>query len=138
MEALFWLLGGFLLFFVVLFLLASWFEHYVTEQQRKVEELQKRKSRLARVSRQSAPRRQPTTQPTGSLQARIRKAEIEREVEADERRALRLRNLLVQRLRGDNAAAERLIEMARFKKPFMPESWYLEKVISDLERDRFR
>jgi high-affinity Fe2+/Pb2+ permease len=44
----------------------------------------------------------------------------------------RLSNLLG----GDNNAAERLIEQIRFDNPEMPEPWYWEKAIADLERDR--
>jgi hypothetical protein len=32
--------------------------------------------------------------------------------------------------------AVRLIELAKKKYPGMPENWYLQKVIDDLERDR--
>jgi hypothetical protein len=49
-----------------------------------------------------------------------------------------LRRKLVTLLRGNNAAAERLVDSARRQKPFMGDVWYLEKVIFDLERDRFR
>lgn len=48
-----------------------------------------------------------------------------------------LQNRLLTLVGGYWGVAERLIELARRKNPDMPENWYLEKVISDLERDRF-
>jgi high-affinity Fe2+/Pb2+ permease len=47
-----------------------------------------------------------------------------------------LKNKLIAKLGGDNAAAERLIEQAKQDYPGMPENWYCERVIDDLERDR--
>lgn len=47
-----------------------------------------------------------------------------------------LRNKLLAKLDGDTATAERLIEQAKQNYPGMPESWYCERVIDDLERDR--
>jgi len=47
-----------------------------------------------------------------------------------------LKNKLIAKLDGDTATAERLIEEAKQNYPGMPESWYCERVIDDLERDR--
>jgi hypothetical protein len=47
-----------------------------------------------------------------------------------------LKNTLIAKLGGDIAAAERLIEQAKVNYPGMPESWYCERVIDDLERDQ--
>jgi len=48
----------------------------------------------------------------------------------------RLRSRLIAILGGDNAAAERLVEQARQDYPGMPENWYWERAIAELERDR--
>lgn len=48
----------------------------------------------------------------------------------------RMKNRLVSLLSGDTAAADRLIEQAKQKNPGMPEDWYWERAIADLERDR--
>ncbi|MDF5710820.1 MAG: ABC transporter permease [Nostoc sp. S4] len=45
-----------------------------------------------------------------------------------------LKNRLIARLSGDTAAAERLIEQAKQTYPGMPENWYCERVLDDLER----
>ncbi|HEY9650819.1 MAG TPA: hypothetical protein V6C95_09155, partial [Coleofasciculaceae cyanobacterium] len=47
-----------------------------------------------------------------------------------------LRARLLRMVGGYWEVAERLLELARQKNPGMPESWYLEKVIEELERDR--
>lgn len=47
-----------------------------------------------------------------------------------------LKNRLIARLSGDIAAAERLIEQAKQNFPGMPENWYCERVLDDLDRDR--
>ncbi|WP_315791361.1 ABC transporter permease [Fischerella sp. JS2] len=47
----------------------------------------------------------------------------------------RLQNKLIAMLDGDIAAAERLVAQARQNYPGMPESWYWERAIADLERD---
>jgi hypothetical protein len=46
-----------------------------------------------------------------------------------------LKNKLISRLNGDVAAAERLIDQARQNYPGMPENWYSERVLDDLDRD---
>ncbi len=50
----------------------------------------------------------------------------------------KLERRLLQLLRGDRTAAKRLIERAKEKNPGRSENWYWEKVIYDLERDRYR
>jgi high-affinity Fe2+/Pb2+ permease len=45
-----------------------------------------------------------------------------------------LKNRLIAKLSGDTAAAERLIEQAKETYPGMPENWYCERVLDDLER----
>ncbi|WGV26043.1 ABC transporter permease [Halotia branconii] len=47
-----------------------------------------------------------------------------------------LKDNLIAKLNGDVAAAERLIEQAKQDYPGMPESWYCERVLDDLERDQ--
>jgi high-affinity Fe2+/Pb2+ permease len=47
-----------------------------------------------------------------------------------------LKNRLIARLSGDLAAAERLIEQAKQNYPGMPENWYCERVLDDLDRDQ--
>jgi hypothetical protein len=47
-----------------------------------------------------------------------------------------LKNRLIARLSGDTVAAERLIQQAKETYPGMPENWYCERVLDDLERDR--
>ncbi|CEJ43541.1 ABC transporter permease [Umezakia ovalisporum] len=47
-----------------------------------------------------------------------------------------LKNQLIAKLGGDIAAAERLIDQAKVNYPEMPENWYCERVIDDLERDQ--
>jgi len=44
---------------------------------------------------------------------------------------------LLQMLKGDRAAAERLIAEAKSRYPGFSENWYWGKVIADLERDRY-
>jgi cbb3-type cytochrome oxidase subunit 3 len=46
-----------------------------------------------------------------------------------------LKNRLIARLSGDIVAAERLIEQAKQNYPGMPENWYCERVLDELERD---
>ncbi|GCL39608.1 hypothetical protein SR1949_47350 [Sphaerospermopsis reniformis] len=46
-----------------------------------------------------------------------------------------LKNRLIAKLSGDVAAAERLIEQAKQNYPGMPENWYCERVLDDLDRD---
>ena len=43
---------------------------------------------------------------------------------------------LIRLLNGDAGAAQRLVEQTRLRHPDRSESWCLEKVIDDLERDR--
>ncbi|MFN6472070.1 MAG: ABC transporter permease [Nostoc sp. SerVER01] len=47
-----------------------------------------------------------------------------------------LKNRLIARLSGDTAAAEKLIEQAKETYPGMPENWYCERVLDDLDGDR--
>ncbi|MEW6499433.1 MAG: ABC transporter permease [Cyanobacteriota bacterium] len=47
-----------------------------------------------------------------------------------------LESRLIRMLDGDHAAAERLVNEVRQNFPWMPENWYWEKAIEDLERDR--
>ena len=47
-----------------------------------------------------------------------------------------LKNRLIARLSGDVAAAERLIEQAKQNAPGMPENWYCEKVLNELDQDQ--
>ncbi len=47
-----------------------------------------------------------------------------------------LKNQLVNLLGGDSEGAERLVAQARKTYPKMPEHWYWERVIADVERDR--
>ncbi|GAB1539813.1 hypothetical protein NUACC21_24800 [Scytonema sp. NUACC21] len=47
-----------------------------------------------------------------------------------------LKNKLVSLLSGDTSTAERLVEQAKQDFPGMPENWYWERAIADLERDR--
>ncbi|MBD2343182.1 ABC transporter permease [Anabaena subtropica] len=46
-----------------------------------------------------------------------------------------LKNKLISRLSGDVESAERLIEQARQNYPGMPDNWYCERVLDDLDRD---
>lgn len=46
-----------------------------------------------------------------------------------------LKNKLIAKLSGDVAAANRLIDQAKQDYPNMPEDWYCERVLDDLERD---
>jgi hypothetical protein len=47
-----------------------------------------------------------------------------------------LKNRLIARLSGDVGAAERLIEQAKQNVPGMPENWYCEKVLNELDQDQ--
>jgi high-affinity Fe2+/Pb2+ permease len=47
-----------------------------------------------------------------------------------------LKNQLTSLLGGDTQGAERLVAQARKSYPNMPENWYWERVIADIERDR--
>lgn len=47
-----------------------------------------------------------------------------------------LQSKLTAMLAGDTHTAERLIEQAKQDYPGMPENWYWERTIADLERDR--
>ncbi len=47
-----------------------------------------------------------------------------------------LKNRLIARLSGDVAAAERLIEQAKQNFPGMPENWYCERVLDELDQDQ--
>ncbi|CCH65199.1 hypothetical protein RINTHM_7360 [Richelia intracellularis HM01] len=47
-----------------------------------------------------------------------------------------LENKLVNLLNGDVNVAERLVNQVKQDYPGMPENWYWERVIADLERDR--
>lgn len=46
-----------------------------------------------------------------------------------------LKNKLIAKLSGDVEAAERLIDQAKQNYPGMPENWYCERVLDDLDRD---
>jgi hypothetical protein len=46
-----------------------------------------------------------------------------------------LKNKLISKLSGDAAAADRLIDQAKENYPGMPENWYCERVLDDLDRD---
>lgn len=48
----------------------------------------------------------------------------------------RLKNKLIAMLNGDVAMAERLVEQVKQDYPDMPESWYWERVIADVEREQ--
>lgn len=48
----------------------------------------------------------------------------------------RLKSRLITMLSGDSNAAERLIAQAKQESPGMPENWYWEREIANLERDR--
>lgn len=47
-----------------------------------------------------------------------------------------LKNRLINLLSGDSEGANRLIEQAKRTYPNMPDNWYWERVIADIERDR--
>jgi len=47
-----------------------------------------------------------------------------------------LKNRLIARLSGDVAAAERLIQQAKENDPGMPENWYCEKVLNELDQNQ--
>ncbi|MBD2774660.1 ABC transporter permease [Iningainema tapete] len=47
----------------------------------------------------------------------------------------RLQSKLISMLSGDSAAAERMIAKAKQEFPGMPENWYWERVIAEVERD---
>jgi tetratricopeptide (TPR) repeat protein len=47
-----------------------------------------------------------------------------------------LQNKLIRMVGGFRDIADRLVDIARYKYPGMPEEWYWEKAIRDLERDR--
>jgi hypothetical protein len=46
-----------------------------------------------------------------------------------------LKNRLIAKLSGDVAATERLIQTAKQNYPGMPENWYCERVLDELERE---
>ena len=69
-------------------------------------------------------------QQSPSLSARIRTQTQEREPDTH------LQSKLIAMLAGDTPAAERLIDQAKQDYPGMPENWYWERTIADLERDR--
>ncbi len=50
---------------------------------------------------------------------------------------IRLQNRLIAILDGDTGAVERLIRQAKQETPGMPENWYWERVIADVESDRW-
>jgi hypothetical protein len=47
-----------------------------------------------------------------------------------------LKNRLIARLSGDIAASERLIQLAKQNYPGMPENWYCERVLDELDREQ--
>ena len=47
-----------------------------------------------------------------------------------------LQQELIRQLSGDRQAAERLVEREKRLNPGHPESWYWEKALNDLRRDR--
>lgn len=47
-----------------------------------------------------------------------------------------IKSKLIQLLHGDRQAVERLIKSAKIKQPGKSLTWYEEKVLHDLERDR--
>jgi uncharacterized protein HemY len=49
-----------------------------------------------------------------------------------------LKTKLLKLMHGDRQGAERLIQQAKLKYGGKSENWYFEKVIFDLERDRWR
>ncbi len=49
-----------------------------------------------------------------------------------------LQTKLLKLMHGDRKGAERLIQQARLKYGGKSDNWYVEKVIFDLERDRWR
>jgi hypothetical protein len=75
-------------------------------------------------------RRQPSPSPQPSPPEETRPQTELRTPDAN------LKNKLVSMLSGDTTTAERLIEQAKQDYPGMPENWYWEKAIADLERDR--
>jgi hypothetical protein len=49
-----------------------------------------------------------------------------------------VRQKLLKLLGNNQATADRLIRQAKLRNPGEPEQWYWEKVLYDLERDRWR
>jgi hypothetical protein len=47
-----------------------------------------------------------------------------------------LQRRVIHRLAGDEAAAERLVNRIRQNHPGMPENWYWQRALEDVERDR--
>lgn len=90
------------------------------------------------LSRSRTTPTRPVSPSTDRLHTNHAKAELERRQQFEREKINRLRRRLVEMLRGNEAAADRLVESARKAKPFMGDEWYIEKAIADLERDRFR
>jgi high-affinity Fe2+/Pb2+ permease len=78
--------------------------------------------------------RRQQAQPAGRGVAQAQREYIDDDefVGPDNQLKIRLINLLA----GDVKGAERLIAQAKQTYPNMPENWYWERVIADLERDR--
>jgi high-affinity Fe2+/Pb2+ permease len=78
--------------------------------------------------------RRQQVQPAGREVAQAQREYIDDDefVGPDNQLKIRLINLLA----GDVKGAERLVTQAKQTYPDMPENWYWERVIADLERDR--
>ena len=62
----------------------------------------------------------------------------ERSLSRPGRASHHLQTKLLKLMHGDRKGAERLIQQARLKYGGKSDNWYVEKVIFDLERDRWR
>jgi tetratricopeptide (TPR) repeat protein len=60
----------------------------------------------------------------------------EKQIWSNSQTNIELQERLLRMVGGYWEVAQRLIDLAKQKHPGMPENWYLEKVISDLERNR--
>ena len=68
-------------------------------------------------------------------QTRVLPAQMPTRLEEETKSENHLKNKLISRLNGDVTAAERLIDQAKQNYPGMPENWYCERVLDDLDRD---
>jgi tetratricopeptide (TPR) repeat protein len=92
---------------------------------------------LDKIKREESRVRSTSSRRAASSSPDVIFSDQEKPVWSNTKSTRELQNRLLTLVGGYWGVAERLIELARRKNPGMPENWYLEKVISDLERDRF-
>jgi hypothetical protein len=88
------------------------------------------------VSQESTPQRKQSHQRIPIVHPKKPSAHPSPSSRSSQQKINRLQPRLLNLLNGDRAGAERLLRHAKQNNPGMSETWYFEKVIHDIERDR--